>query len=397
MADPTGDTTGAAWHLEQFLLFELGALPYALLTAQPTWRAHGARLAELAGVSAGERLLDLGCGPGESAFGMAERVPGLHVTGLDYSVTMIRIARARQRRDPSAARVELAQGDAMDVSFPDATFDAVTGHSLLYLVPDAARVAAETLRVLKPGRRCAFLEPAAVEDRPLLPKAIRAEALRQPRFVSSMALWRLVSRRYGRFDEARFGRLFEGAGLRVVEIKPTLEGLGFFGVGERPPIRALADVPWERWKPADRATLVFVVERGRVLLIRKKRGLGAGKVNAPGGRIEPGEAPTAAAIRECQEELHITPSGLEEAGELAFQFADGYALHARVFRASGLDGTPTETDEAIPIWTPLDRIPFAEMWADDALWIPHMLAGTRFRGRFVFDGEQMLACDLRLV
>jgi 8-oxo-dGTP diphosphatase len=382
--------TGAVWRMKQFVLFELGALPYAVLTAQPTWRAHGARLAELAGVKPGDRVLDLGCGPGESAFGMAERVPGLRVTGLDYSDTMIRIARARQRRDPSAAAVELTQGNAMDVPFADATFDAVTGHSFLYLVPDAARVVGEARRVLKPGGRCVFLEPAAVADRPLLPRAIRAQTIRDPRFVSSMALWRLVSRRYGRFDDARFARLFEAAGLRVVSVEPTLEGLGFFGIGERPSIRSLSDVAWDRWAPTDRATLLFVVEEDRVLLIRKKRGLGAGKINAPGGRIEPGESATAAAVRECQEELHITPTGVEEVGELSFQFADGYALHARVFRASGLEGTPTETDEAIPLWTPLDRIPFAEMWADDALWIPKMLARERFRGRFVFDGERML-------
>jgi 8-oxo-dGTP diphosphatase len=384
------ETTGAVWRLKQFVLFELGALPYALMTAQPTWRAHGARLAELAGVGPGDRLLDLGCGPGESAFGMAERVEGLRVTGLDYSDTMIRIARARRRRDPAGLHVELTQGNAMDLPFPDASFDAVTGHSFLYLVPDAARVLSEARRVLKPQKRCAFLEPADVADRPLLPPELRAKTLRDPRIVTSMALWRLVSRRYGRFDEARFAQLFERAGLRVVSVEPTLEGLGFFGIGERPPIRSLADVEWPRWRPADRATLLFVVEEDRVLLIRKKRGLGAGKINAPGGRIEPGEAPADAAVRECQEEVRVTPTGVREVGELSFQFADGYALHARVFRASGCEGTPTETDEAIPMWTPLDRIPFDQMWADDALWIPRMLAGERFRARFVFDGETML-------
>jgi 8-oxo-dGTP diphosphatase len=200
-----------------------------------------------------------------------------------------------------------------------------------------------------------------------------------------------VSRRYGRFDEKRFTSLFEGAGLRVVEVRPTLEGLGYFGVGERPPIRALADVDWTRWTPTDRATLLFVIEGDRILLIRKKRGLGAGKVNAPGGRIEPGETAEAGAIREVEEELRVTPTGVEEVGELSFQFADGYGLHARVFRASGLVGTPTETEEAIPLWTRLDAIPFSEMWADDALWIPLMLERKRFAGRFIFDGEAMLA------
>src|SRR4051794_35353585 len=44
---------------------------------------------------------------------------------------------------------------------------------------------------------------------------------------------------------------------------------------------------WAAWVPRERAVLCFIVCGGRVLLIHKKRGLGAGKVNAPGGKIEP--------------------------------------------------------------------------------------------------------------
>ncbi|HEY8076500.1 MAG TPA: 8-oxo-dGTP diphosphatase, partial [Labilithrix sp.] len=184
--------------------------------------------------------------------------------------------------------------------------------------------------------------------------------------------------------------LFERAGLEPVEVRPTLEGLGYFGVGKRPPIRTLADVDWDRWTPTDRATLLFVVEKDRILLIEKKRGLGAGKVNGPGGRIEREEEALACAIREVQEELRVTPTGVREMGELAFQFADGYALHCRVFRADGCIGEPTETDEAKPLWSPLDRIPYDRMWADDRLWLPLLLEEKRFNGRFVFDGDAML-------
>ena len=44
---------------------------------------------------------------------------------------------------------------------------------------------------------------------------------------------------------------------------------------------------WKNWIPRERANLCFIVKDGSVLLIRKKRGLGAGKVNGPGGKIEP--------------------------------------------------------------------------------------------------------------
>ncbi len=149
-------------------------------------------------------------------------------------------------------------------------------------------------------------------------------------------------------------------------------------------------IDWDAWVPRDRATLLFVVEPDRILLIRKKRGLGAGKINAPGGRLEPGETPLAAAVRETQEEVGVTPLAPEERGLLRFQFVDGYALSAHVFLARALTGTLVETDEATPHWFPLQAIPYAEMWADDALWLPMMLAGKRFDGRFVFDGDRMV-------
>ncbi len=153
-------------------------------------------------------------------------------------------------------------------------------------------------------------------------------------------------------------------------------------------------VQWEDWTPADVATLLFVVEGGRILLIEKKRGLGAGKVNGPGGRLEAGEAPVDAAVRELREELCVGASGVVEHGELSFHFVDGYRLHCHVFRADACLGQPTETDEATPLWTPIDAIPFARMWADDAMWLPLLLAGKRFRGRFVFDGDRMLSHEL---
>ena len=58
--------------------------------------------------------------------------------------------------------------------------------------------------------------------------------------------------------------------------------------------------------------------------------------------------------------------------------------------ATGYRGTPTETDEAIPIWTQLDDIPFEEMWQDDRFWLPQVLAGQSVKGWFSFEGEQLL-------
>ena len=158
--------------------------------------------------------------------------------------------------------------------------------------------------------------------------------------------------------------------------------------------RRVADIDWSTWSAVDPATLAFVIRDGRILLIRKKRGLGAGKVNGPGGRIEPGETPAAGAAREMQEELGIQPVDLVRLGEHRFQFVDGYSTYVHVYRASDLRGTPVETDEAVPLWVALDAIPFDEMWEDDRLWLPLVVAGRRFSGYWIFDGDRML--DYRL-
>lgn len=153
-------------------------------------------------------------------------------------------------------------------------------------------------------------------------------------------------------------------------------------------------VAWDQWVPVDRATLCFVIEAKRILLIRKKRGLGAGKINGPGGRIEPGETALAAAIRETQEELGVTPLNPELRGELQFQFRDGYSLRCGVFLARQHSGEAIETEEATPLWTPLDSIPYHEMWEDDRHWLPLLLAGELFVARFLFAGEKLLEKEI---
>jgi len=156
------------------------------------------------------------------------------------------------------------------------------------------------------------------------------------------------------------------------------------------------EIDWTHWAPTERATLLFIRRDGQVLLIHKKRGLGAGKLNGPGGRLEPGETPLAAAIRETQEEIGVTPTGVAPAGELQFQFADGFSIHGYVFTATGCEGAPRETDEAVPVWVPADALPYHRMWADDRVWMPLLLQGRKFSARFLFDGELLLGCAVDL-
>jgi hypothetical protein len=46
--------------------------------------------------------------------------------------------------------------------------------------------------------------------------------------------------------------------------------------------------------------------------------------------------------------------------------------------------------EAVPLWTPLNAIPYEEMWADDVWWLPQVLAGEKVRGFFHFEREILL-------
>ena len=80
--------------------------------------------------------------------------------------------------------------------------------------------------------------------------------------------------------------------------------------------------------------------------------------------------------------------------ELKFQFRDGYPIHAHVFTANDFEGEARETDEAIPLWTSLDAIPYPEMWQDNPLWMPLLLEGVPFSGRYVFDGDSMLDYEI---
>lgn len=144
------------------------------------------------------------------------------------------------------------------------------------------------------------------------------------------------------------------------------------------------------------ATLMFVVQDGKVLLIKKLRGIGMGKINGPGGKIDPGETPAECVIRECQEELHITPLNAIKMGELWFAMSDIPDIHCHVYMASEFTGEPTATDEAIPLWTPLAEIPWGKMWEDDKYWLPHMLKGHKFLGRFVFEIEKIQWLDVQL-
>ncbi|WP_227355509.1 8-oxo-dGTP diphosphatase [Haladaptatus salinisoli] len=161
------------------------------------------------------------------------------------------------------------------------------------------------------------------------------------------------------------------------------------------------------------ATLCYPVRNERVLLIRKKRGLGAGKFVGPGGKVEDGETPREAAVREVEEEIRVSVTDPTKVGEFEFVFGvresaalgnslelrsdgDDTRMFVHVFRAEEFAGTPEETAEAVPRWFDFEDVPYDEMWEDDRLWMPHLFSGETFAGRFRFDaeGETLVEHDL---
>ena len=105
----------------------------------------------------GMKALDIGCGIGTDAFDLAERVgPGGHVTGVDFSESLIAEAKRRAARRNQSVTFEI--GDAQSMRFPDNTFDVVRTERMLMHVPDAERALSEMSRVLRRGGRMAVVD-----------------------------------------------------------------------------------------------------------------------------------------------------------------------------------------------------------------------------------------------
>jgi len=145
------------------------------------------------------------------------------------------------------------------------------------------------------------------------------------------------------------------------------------------------------------AVLGFIVKDNRVLLAMKKRGFGEGWWNGAGGKIKEGETPLEAILREMQEEVGIVPRDPVHHGTLHFFFEDGTPdWEVRVFRAEEFDGEPSESEEMSPAWFNFEDIPYDSMWKDDPHWLPLLLEGKRFEGRFTFrDNITLLSHEVR--
>ena len=157
------------------------------------------------------------------------------------------------------------------------------------------------------------------------------------------------------------------------------------------------EIDWDLWEPNHRCVITYVQDGDRLLFIEKKRGLGEGYYNAPGGHIEEAETALEAAVRETKEETGVDIRDIEFRGTLRFQFSDGTRELGYVYFATYAGGELAECDEARPFWVRRDEIPFDNMWADDRLWLPVALEGRKFEANFIFHDREMISSDVRVL
>jgi len=120
------------------------------------WRR---RAAELARVGPGSRALDVATGTGDLAIELARR--GAEVTGSDFAPAMLEIARRK------APGLRFEEGDALELAYPDSSFDAVTVGFGARNFGDLDRGLAEMARVTRPGGRVVVLEITTPTKPPL--------------------------------------------------------------------------------------------------------------------------------------------------------------------------------------------------------------------------------------
>ena len=126
-------------------------------------------------------------------------------------------------------------------------------------------------------------------------------------------------------------------------------------------------------------------------MLKKNPGLfGAGKWNAPGGKLQPKETAEHCAVREVYEETGLVVESPRRVGTLVFFKHNGRQdpdWIAHVFLTAEFHGTVREGEEGILRWYPIDRPPFDEMWEDDRYWYRLAIEGRSFRGDFYFRGD----------
>jgi SAM-dependent methyltransferase len=150
-------------------------------------------LVRLAAPRAGQRWLEVACGPGIISRRLAAEVAEVH--GVDVTPAMIEVAR-REATAAGAGNATFALGDATAHDQPDGAYDGVITRFSLHHIPAPGRVLQEMARVARPGAGIVVADHLADEDADAAAWSQEIERLRDPSHWACLALGRL--RRLGR-------------------------------------------------------------------------------------------------------------------------------------------------------------------------------------------------------
>jgi demethylmenaquinone methyltransferase/2-methoxy-6-polyprenyl-1,4-benzoquinol methylase len=162
---PGPAATGTLPETQVRAMFDRIAGVYDLLNSVMTAGMHHRwreRAADLAQVAPGDRVLDVATGTGDLAVELQGRVGGDgEVVGLDFSESMLELARVK------APGIRFEQGNALELPYPDASFDAATAGFGVRNYSDLHQGFAEMRRVVRPGGRVVVLEMTTPQRPPL--------------------------------------------------------------------------------------------------------------------------------------------------------------------------------------------------------------------------------------
>jgi SAM-dependent methyltransferase len=172
-------------------------------------RPFGAAAMEALRVEAGDRLLDVGCGCGDTTIELARRAgDGGHVVGIDLSAAMLDRARVRSA-EAGVGTVEFLQADAQTDALPDG-LDGLYSRFGVMFFDDPPAAFTNLARALRPGGRLAFACWQGLEANPWMSVPVRAAE----RHLGPVDLPRDdVPGPFGLADPHRTRALLEGAGL----------------------------------------------------------------------------------------------------------------------------------------------------------------------------------------
>ena len=196
------------------------------------WRKRTVAALALTGPA---RVLDVATGTGDLAIDIARRHRDATVVGVDPSVGMLEVGRRKIAARGLADRIELVEGDAQALAFPDDHFAGATIAFGIRNVPDRAAGLREMARVVRPGGRVCVLElgePRGGVMAPLARFHVHVVVPRLGALLSGAREYRYLQSSIAAFPPAEeFAALMASCGLDIVEVRPLTFGVCHLYVG----------------------------------------------------------------------------------------------------------------------------------------------------------------------